>query len=93
VISVQFGSAAEVALGLAEPEVTGGSGEHYELKPEGLAAPVFSTEAEKLTARTEMDVVQDMERRQQEVPNSSALAKPEVQQAILEQVKGRLTPV
>jgi type III restriction enzyme len=40
-----------------------------------------------------MDVIQDMERRQQEVPNSLALAKPEVQQAVLEQVKERLTPV
>ena len=40
-----------------------------------------------------MDVIQEMERRQQEVPNSAALMKPEVQQAIAAQVKARLTPV
>ena len=92
VVSVQIGSAAEVALGLSEPEVTGSGGDHYELHPEELAAPVFSTEAEKQAARAVMDVIQGLEKRQQEVPNSAALLKPEVQQIIAAQVKERLTP-
>ena len=91
-VSVQVGSAAEVALGLSDPEVTGSGGGHYELHPEELTAPVFSTEAEKQAARAVMDVIQELEKRQQEVPNSAALLLPEVQQIIAAQVKERLTP-
>ncbi len=92
-VSVQVASAAEVALGLTEPQVTGWTGEHYELKSEGLTASVFTSEAEKRAARAVMDVIHDMEKQQQQVPSSSALAKPEVQQAIVDQVKAQLTPI
>ena len=93
VVSVHVGSAAEMALGLTEPSVNGGVGEHYFLKPEGLSMPAFTSDAERRTARAVMDVISDMEQQRQAVPTSAALNRPEVQQAIIEQVRQRLTPV
>jgi len=92
-VSVRVGSTAEMALGLTEPVVDGGAGEHYFLKPEGLSTPAFASEAERRTARAVMDVISEMEKQQQDVPTSAALNRPEVQQAILEKVRQRLTPV
>ncbi len=92
VVSVQVDSAAEVALGLSKPEVTG-AGEHYKFKPEEPTEPVFASEAEKQTARAVLDVIAEMEKRKQEVPTSAALSRSEVQQAIVEKVRERLTPV
>ena len=91
-ISVQVSSSAEAALGLTEAKVTGSDGRQYPLKPESLTAPVFSTERERQAARAVLDVIGELERRSDEVPNSAALIKPEVQQAIAEQVRARLTP-
>jgi type III restriction enzyme len=93
VISVTVSSSVEEALGLIEPEVVRTDGKHYELKPEEPTVPVFTKPAEKEAARTVMDVIRELETRRDLVPGSSALSKPEVQQAIIEQVKERLTPV
>ena len=92
-VSVRVGSSAEEALGLVEPEATSASGNHYELKPEQLAAPVFTKESEKQAARAVMDVIQEIEKQRELVPSSAALNQPEVRRAIVEQVRERLTPV
>lgn len=92
VVSVQVGSSAEVALGLSTPQVTGTGGRNYELDVERLTIPVFNSEAERQAARAVMDVIQEMEKHQHEVPNSAALRKPEVQQLIAARVAERLTP-
>ncbi len=93
VVSVKVGSSIEETLGLTEPEVTGNSGATYEIKPEGPTVPIFTKEAEKQAAWAVLDVIQEMEKQREVVPNSAALNQPEVQQAIIEQVKERLTPV
>ena len=93
VVSVKVVSSVEETLGLTEPEVTGSSGVTYEIKPEGPTVPVFTKEAEKQAAWAVLDVIQEMEKQRDVVPNSAALNQPEVQQAIIEQVKERLTPV
>jgi type III restriction enzyme len=93
VVSVRVGSTAEMALGLTESMVDGGAGEHYFLKPEGLSTPAFASDAERRTARAVMDVISEMEKQHQDVPTSAALNRPEVQDAIIEQVRQRLTPV
>lgn len=93
VVSVTVSSSAEEALGLTEPEVTSAGGKHYEIKPEELTAPVFSKPAEKETARAVLDVIHELEKQRELVPGSAALSKPEVRQAIVEQVKERLTSV
>ena len=92
VVSVQVGSSAEVALGLSTPQVTGTGGRTYELDSERLTIPVFNSEAERQAARAVMDVIQEMEKSQHEVPNSAALRRPEVQQIIAARVAERLTP-
>ncbi len=92
-VSVTVSSSVEEALGLIEPEVTSAGGKHYELKPEELTAPVFTKPAEKQAARAVMEVIRELETRRDLVPGSGALSKPEVRQAIIEQVKERLTPV
>jgi len=93
VVSVKVGSSIEETLGLTETEVTGSSGATYEIKPEGPTVPIFTKEAEKQAAWAVLDVIQEMEKQREVVPNSAALNQPEVQQAIIEQVKERLTPV
>ncbi len=93
VVSVTVSSCVEEALGLIEPEVTSAGGKHYELKPEELTVPVFTKAAEKEAARAVMDVIRELETRRDLVPGSGALSKLEVRQAIIEQVKERLTPV
>lgn len=93
VVSVTVSSSVEEALGLIEPEVTSAGGKHYELKPEELTVPVFTKPAEKEAARAVMEVIRELETRRDLVPGSGALSKPEVRQAIIEQVKERLTPV
>lgn len=93
VVSVTVSSSVEEALGLIKPEVTSAGGKHYELKPEELTVPVFTKPAEKEAARAVMDVIRELETRRDLVPGSGALSKPEVRQAIIEQVKQRLTPV
>ena len=92
IVSVQVGSSAEVALGLSAPQVTGSGGRNYELEIEHLTIPVFNSEAERQAARAVMDVIQEMEKSQHEVPNSAALRRPEVQQIIAARVAVRLTP-
>lgn len=93
VVSVTVSSSVEETLGLIEPEVTSAGGKHYELKPEELTVPVFTKPAEKEAARAVMDVIRELETMSDLVPGSGALSKPEVRQAIIEQVKERLTPV
>ena len=92
IVSVQVGSSAEVALGLSAPQVTGLGGRSYELEIEHLSIPVFNSEAERQAARAVMDVIQEMEKSQHEVPNSAALRRAEVQQIIAARVAERLTP-
>jgi len=91
-ISVRVGSNAETALGLSEAKVTGGDGQQYAMETESLKTPAFSTEREKQAARAVMDVIGELERGSDAVPNSAALTKPDVQQTITEQVRARLTP-
>ncbi len=93
VVSVSVGTSAEEALGLGEPQVTAASGRHYELKPEALTVPTFTKDAEKQAARAVLDVIHELEKRRDVVPNSDALNSPEVRQAILERVRERLTPI
>ena len=92
-VSVTVSSSAEEVLGLTEPEATVASGKHYELKPEELTTPVFTKEAEKQAARAVLDVIHELEKQRDKVPTSRALSQPEVHQAIVEQVRERLTPV
>jgi len=91
-ISVEVGSNTEAALGLTETKVTVGDGRQYPLKPESLTAPVFTTERERQAARAVLDVIGELERRSDQVPNSGALTRPDVQRSIAEQVRARLTP-
>ncbi|WP_295885008.1 DEAD/DEAH box helicase family protein [uncultured Thiohalocapsa sp.] len=91
-ISVQVSSNAEAALGLSEAKVTGGDGQHYAMETESLKTPAFSTDRERQAARAVMEVIGELERRSDAVPNSAALTKPDVQQTITEQVRARLTP-
>ncbi|MEN8130083.1 MAG: DEAD/DEAH box helicase family protein [Pseudomonadota bacterium] len=93
VVSVTVSSSAEETLGLTELEATSAGGKHYEIKPEELTAPIFTKPAEKEAARAVLDVIQELEKQQDLVPSSGALNKPEVRQAIVAQVKERLTPV
>lgn len=93
VVSVQVGSSAEVALGLSAPQATSSGGRNYDLEIEHLTIPIFSSDAERQAARAVMDVIQEMEKSQHEVPNSAALRKPEVQQMIAARVAERLTPM
>jgi len=94
VVSVTVGSSAESDLGLLEPEVNSASGKKYELKPDGgPTVPVFNKPAEREAALAVMDVIRDLETNRDLVSGSSALNKPEVQQAIIEKVKEKLTPV
>ncbi len=92
-ISITVGSTAEEALGLAEPKATSAGGTQYEIKPEGLEAPVFTQEAEKEAARAVLDVIHELEKQHDKVPTSSALNQPHVREAIMERVKERLTPM
>ncbi|WP_457670850.1 DEAD/DEAH box helicase [Thiolapillus sp.] len=92
-ISVTVGSSAEAVLGLTEPEATTSGGQHYEVKPENLEAPMFSKPGEKEAARAVMEVIHELERQRDLAPTSQALNTPEVQQRIIEEVKERLTPV
>ncbi|MEW8266054.1 MAG: DEAD/DEAH box helicase family protein [Candidatus Thiodiazotropha sp.] len=93
VVSVTVSSSVEEVLGLIKPEATSAGGKHYKLKTEALTAPVFTQPAEKEAARAVMDVIRVLETQRDLVPGSGALSKPEVQQAIIERVKERLTPV
>ena len=92
-VSVKVVSSTEEALGLNEPEVVGAGGEHYEIKPEVLSAPVFTNPAEKEAARAVLEVVHELEKRRELAPNTAALGNAEVRETIVEQVKERLTPV
>ncbi len=91
-ISVQVVSNTEAALGLTGPKVTGGDGHQYSMDTESLKTPVFGTARERQVASAVMDVIGEMERDKDRLPNSSALTKPEVQRAIAEQVRQRLSP-
>jgi hypothetical protein len=48
---------------------------------------------EKEAARAVLEVIQELEKQRELVPSSEALNKPKVRQAIVAQVKERLTPV
>lgn len=85
VVSVTISSGAEEILGLTEPEVTSAGGKQYELKPEQLTAPLFTKPGEKEAARTVLDVIHEFETQRELVPD--------VRQAIVAQVRERLTPV
>jgi len=91
-VSVQVRSSAEAALGLGAPRVTGAGGRNYELEVERLTIPAFRSEAERQAALAVMDVIQEMEKRRHEAPNSAALRMPEVQRIIAARVAERLTP-
>lgn len=92
-VSVAVGSGAENALGLTKPEATAAGGKDYDLSTEKLTDPVFTKPAEIDAARAVMEVIHQLEKQREMVPNSDALQQPEVQQAIIEKVKERLTPV
>ncbi len=93
VVSVTVGPGIGDTLGLPGPEVTSAAGKHYAIEPEKLTAPVFRNPAEREAARAVLDVIHELEKQRELVPSSGALSKPEVRQAIVEQVKERLTPV
>jgi type III restriction enzyme len=88
VVSVQVGSSAMTALGLATSTST-----HVAKQGETPAPlPFFNTEAEVQAARVAVDVIRTYEVERELVPNSGALLKPEVQQAIVDEVAKRLQP-
>lgn len=94
-VSVQVGSGAMARLGLTDapaivvpPAVNGTSA-----IPVPVAAPVFTSEAEKQAARVVMDVIGKYEVKRDLVPASSALLNREVQSAILAEVAERLKPM
>jgi type III restriction enzyme len=94
-VSVQVGSGAMTRLGLTDapvivvpPAANGTSA-----APTPVAAPVFTSEAEKQAARVVMDVIGKYEVKRDLVPASVALLKPEVQKEILAEVAERLRPM
>lgn len=94
-VSVQVGSGAMARLGLADvpvivvpPAVNGTSA-----VPAPVAAPVFTSEAEKQAARVVMEVIGRYEVKRDLVPTSRALLEPEVQKQILTEAAERLKPV
>ncbi|QQO57111.1 MAG: DEAD/DEAH box helicase family protein [Thiohalocapsa sp. PB-PSB1] len=91
-ISVQVVSNTELALGLTVPKVTGGDGQPYSMETEALKTPVFNTDRERQAASAVMDVIDEMERDNDRLPNSTALTTAQVQQAIVERVRQRLAP-
>ena len=87
-LSVQVSAGVHARLGLESIPQTP--------TPEGRDAPpppVFATEAQKQAARVVMDVIGQYETRRDVAPTSSALLRPEVQQAIAAEVAERLRPV
>jgi type III restriction enzyme len=82
-----------LALGLCAPSVSGQVELHYPMSVEQLGTPAFASGGELLAARAVMDVIHEMERSRDALPNSAALLRPEIQQSIETQVAERLTPV
>lgn len=98
-VSVQVGPNTMTRLGLADnPDVPSTVGARANGVTNQSAstptppAPVFTTEAEKQAARVVMDVIGQYETKHDLVPTSSALLKPEVQNAIAAEVAERLKP-
>lgn len=89
--SVQVGSLARVLLGLddatAMPVAAG------DAQVPSVITPVFSGAAERNVAQVAMEVIGRYEVRQDLVPTSSALLKPDIQQRIVAEVQQRLRPV
>lgn len=89
--SVQVTAGLQERLGLAEPSMPPVSG------ADGRAAeaitPAFASEPERKVARMVMEVIGSYEVRSDEVPNSGALMKPDVQREIAAQVAERLKPM
>jgi type III restriction enzyme len=93
-VSVQVGSGAMTALGLAPAPVMGTGAANADTTPADTPpSPVFATERERHAARVVMDVIAQYEVKRDLVPTSQALLKPEVQSAILAEVVERLKPV
>ncbi|HET7868394.1 MAG TPA: type III restriction endonuclease subunit R, partial [Burkholderiaceae bacterium] len=89
--SVQVGSLARVLLGLDDAtamQVAAGDAQEP-----SVITPVFSGAAERNVAQVAMEVIGRYEVRQDLVPTSSALLKPDIQQRIVEEVQQRLRPV
>lgn len=92
VVSVQVTSGAEAALGLGVPQVTSAADGNYALQMDRPLEPVFSSEGELFAARVVLDVIGEMEKCPDAVPNSTTLLNPDIQKAILERAAHRLTP-
>jgi type III restriction enzyme len=93
-VSVQVGSGAMTALGLAPAPVMGTGAANADTTPADTPpSPVFASERERHAARVVMDVIAQYEVKRDLVPTSQALLKPEVQSAILAEVVERLKPV
>jgi type III restriction enzyme len=93
-VSVQVGSGAMTALGLAPAPVMGTGAANADTTPADTPpSPVFATERERHAARVVMDVIAQYEVKRDLAPTSQALLKPEVQSAILAEVVERLKPV
>ena len=92
-VSVQVGSGAMTALGLAPAPVMGaGPAEAGTTPTDTPPSPVFASERERHAARVVMDVIAQYEVKRDLVPTSQALLNPEVQSAILAEVAERLKP-
>lgn len=89
--SVQVGSLARVLLGL--DDATAMQVAPGDAQEPSVITPVFSGAAERNVAQVAMEVIGRYEVRQDLVPTSSALLKPDIQQRIVEEVQQRLRPV
>lgn len=89
-VSFQVDSTVMTRLGLS----TVGANSFAQAVPEDVRmnSPLFNTDTERQAARVVMDVIGTYEVKRDLVPSSAALLKPEVRQAILQEVTERLSP-
>ncbi len=90
-ISVQVSSGLMDKLGLTETSSVSVMPDNS--SPASSATPIFTTDGERQAARIAMEVIRQYEVKQQLVPTSSALLKPEIQKQILAEVTERLKPL
>lgn len=90
--SVQVGSVARAKLGLDDAAAGLPPAACDTAGPLGIA-PVFTEAAERNVAELAMEVIARYEARQDLVPTSSALLKPDMQQRIVDEVQQRMRPV
>ena len=90
VISVQVVSNAQAALG--QNPIQTHAGGYAPPAPEGSNMGGFDTEPERRAAQAVMAVIREWETRREQAPTSAALNEPDIQAAIVEQVRRRLPP-